>query len=115
MNGKKVLSNLFGEGYNPDGLSVRVDSDGSKTEMNPEFWKDFENHDMKQLLRQIKCPLLLIHGSLDDHVPLSEMNEIYKNANNPKEKVIIEGANHGLEPKRTEVYEIVVNWFKRTL
>ncbi|MBI4092094.1 MAG: alpha/beta hydrolase [Candidatus Levybacteria bacterium] len=115
MNGKKVLADLFGEGYNPEERSVRVDSDGSKTEMDPPFWKDFDNHDMKALLKRINCPLLLIHGSLDDHVPLSEMEEIYANANEPKEKVIIDGAYHSLEPKREEVYRKVVDWFKKTL
>ena len=32
-----------------------------------------------------------------------------------KEKAIIEGADHGLRPKREELYKIVVNWFKEHL
>lgn len=67
------------------------------------------------MLKQIRCPLLFIHGSEDEHVPLSEMEETYRVANEPKERVILEGADHDLEPKRENMYEIVVDWFRKTL
>lgn len=114
MDGKKVLSDLFGDGYDPEGVSEEPRSDGRITKINPPFWKDFENHDMVSLLKKIKCPILLIHGSKDFDVPIANMEEIYKNANSC-EKIIIDGADHSLEPKREEVYIIVVNWFVKNL
>ncbi|HVZ12468.1 MAG TPA: alpha/beta hydrolase [Patescibacteria group bacterium] len=115
MRGKEVISNLFGDGYHPEALSIRHHSDGTETRMEGQFWKDFDNHDMTARLKEIKSSLLLIHGSKDDHVPLSEMELIYEKANQPKEKVIVDGADHGLEPKREEVYDILVNWFGKQL
>lgn len=115
MNGEEILKRHFGKSYNPNGISVLNHSDGRITKIEPEFWKDFKNHSMPHLLKEMNCSLLLIHGSNDDIVPISSMEEIYKNANQPKEKIIVEGADHSMIPKREEVYKIVVEWFTKTL
>jgi fermentation-respiration switch protein FrsA (DUF1100 family) len=115
MNGHEILRRHFGSGYNPNGISTRTHDDGRITKMEPSFWKDFEKHNMKELLKNMHASLLLIHGSKDDIVALSSMEKIYEVANAPKEKVIIQGADHGLEPKREEMYKVVVDWFKKTL
>ena len=67
------------------------------------------------VLGKISCPILFIHGSLDDRVPLSEMELYFEKANEPKEKAIIEGADHGLRPHRDKMYKTVVDWFKKNL
>lgn len=115
LNAREILINLFGDGYKPEGISARKRSDGSTTVIKPQFWKDFENHNLALLLRSMRYPILFIHGSKDDTVPLSEMEEAYETANEPKEKAVIEGADHGLEPKREKVYKIITDWFEKTL
>lgn len=112
---REVMKTLFGKGYNPSGVSTRVKTDGEVVKLNPTFWKDFENHDILGSLKQIKCPILFIHGSKDDIVPIFEMETLYKDANEPKEKVIIKGGDHGLEPNRNDMHKAVVDWFKKTL
>lgn len=112
---KEVMSNLFGDGYNPTGISTRVKTDGETVKLNPVFWSDFKNHDILKSIKLIKCPVLFIHGSEDDIVPLSEMEALYNAANDPKEKVVIKGGDHGLDPKRNEMLKIIVDWFKKTL
>lgn len=112
---QKVISELFGDGYHPEGISTKTKSDGTITRIKPQFWKDFENYNLLESIKKINCPILFIHGSKDDWVPISEMEAYFRNANEPKEKVIIEGADHGLEPHRDEMYKIAVDWFKRYL
>ncbi|MBN2367429.1 alpha/beta hydrolase [Candidatus Woesearchaeota archaeon] len=112
---KEILIKLFGNGYNPDGISVRTKSNGQITHMGPQFWKDFDNHKLLESIKKIHCPILFIHGEQDDKVPISEMEAYYQNANPPKEKIIIKGADHGLRPHRDEMYEIVSDWFKKQL
>src|SRR3989344_7341604 len=112
---KDVMKNLFGDGYNPSGTSTRVKTDGETVKLNPIFWSDFENHDILKSIKLVKCPVLFIHGSEDDIVPLSEMEALYDAANEPKEKVVIEGGDHGLDPHRDQMIKAVVGWFKRTL
>lgn len=112
---KESLIRLFGDGYNPDGISSRSRSNGRITRVKPQFWQDFDNHNLLKSIKEIHCPILFIHGSEDDKCPISEMEAYFENANEPKEKVIIEGADHGMRPYREKMYQIVVNWFKKHL
>lgn len=112
---KETLIELFGDGYNPNGISTRKKSNGTITKVKPQFWKDFDNHYLLESINKIHSPILFIHGEKDYKVPLSEMEAYFNNANEPKEKIIIEGADHGLRPHRDKMYEIVVDWFKKYL
>ncbi|MBW2999587.1 alpha/beta fold hydrolase [Candidatus Woesearchaeota archaeon] len=114
-NPKEILKELFGEGYNPDGISTRMTSEGELVKIKPQFWKDFENHDLLESIKKINCPILFIHGSEDDKVPLSEVEAYFNNANEPKEIKVIQGAEHGFRPNRDKMYEIAVDWFKKFL
>lgn len=102
-------------GYNSNGISTRRNSAGELIKVKLEFWKDFDKYNLMQAIKQIHCPVLFIHGSADDRVPLEDMEELYAVANEPKEKVIIQGANHGFSPHQEEMYEVVVEWLKKTL
>ena len=115
INPKQVFQKYFGTKYNPDGITIKHHDDGRITTINAQFWQDFKNYDMVSLLKNMHSPLLLIYGSNDETVPISSIEDVYKNANDPKEKIIIGGADHGLQPKRDEVYTIVTKWFKKTL
>ncbi|MCR4324418.1 MAG: alpha/beta hydrolase [Candidatus Curtissbacteria bacterium] len=112
---KEIMKNLFGDGYNPSGISTRVKTDGETVKLNPVFWSDFENHDILASMKLIKYPVLFIHGSEDDIVPVSEMEALFNVANEPKEKVVIEGGDHGLDPHRDKMIKAVVDWFRKTL
>jgi dipeptidyl aminopeptidase/acylaminoacyl peptidase len=98
-----------------EGISERIRSSGQVTRVGPQFWKDFDNYSLLKSIKGIHCPILFIHGEKDDRVPLYEMEAFFENANRPKEKRIIKGANHSLNPCREEVYKIVVDWFKEHL
>ncbi len=100
---------------NYGGLSKKIKSSGESIVIGPQFWKDLDNYNLLESIKKIKCPILFIHGSDDERVPLSEMRAYFENANKPKEKAVIDGANHGLNPKKDIVYKIVINWFKRNL
>ncbi len=112
---KEILANLFGKSYNPKGISTRIKPNGVITKIKPQFWKDFENHNLLESIKNIHCPILFIHGSKDDIVPVSEMELYFQNANKPKEKVMIGGGDHGLRPHRDKMYKIVVDWFNKYL
>lgn len=112
---KKILAELFGKGYNPKDISTRIKPNGMITKVKPQFWKDFENHNLLESIKSIYYPILFIHGSKDDKVPVADMESYFYNANEPKEKIIIEGGDHGLKPHRNQMYKIVVDWFKKYL
>ncbi len=111
---KELLAKIIGKGYNPEGITLATKSTGEKIEIKPKFWKDFENHDLLKSITKIDCPILFVHGSEDEKIPVSDMEEYYKLAK-IKDKLILEGARHSLKPKRDEVYKGILNYFNKYL
>ncbi|MEA2003377.1 MAG: alpha/beta fold hydrolase [archaeon] len=107
------LFRLFGSVYNPKGVSMRKQSDGRTTKIGPGFWTDLDSYDLPGDIKKIKCPVLFINGSEDDKLSPSETDAFFSNVSGLKERIIIEGASHGLNPKREDAAKIAVAWFKR--
>jgi uncharacterized protein len=112
---KSVFISLFGNGYNPEGISERKKSNGTITKIKPQFWQDLENYHLLESIKNIHCPILFIHGEKDNGVPISQMEAYFENANDPKEKFIVKDGDHGLRPNRESVYPIIAKWFKEKL
>lgn len=80
-----------------------------------EFFDDLRKHDL------LKCAavltprnFLIIHGSIDESVPLEEAYLLYDAANQPKELKIIEGADHRFTNRIEEVWAAFFDWLKKT-
>ena len=62
---------------------------------------------------KIKVPWLLVHGTEDDVVPITESREIFAQANQPKTLVEIRGANHVFTgPYNEKMVSEVSSWVK---
>ena len=112
---KETMVNIFEKGYNPAGISIRTKANGTITKIGPQFWKDIAHHNLLESVKRIHCPILFIHGSKDEKVPISEMEAYFANVNEPKEKVIIEGANHNFDPHQEKLYKSAADWFNKYL
>ncbi len=79
--------------------------------------EDVSNHNVAKAIKEVHCPILITHGSLDEQVPLSHAKTLYKNANKPKSVRVIEGADHRFACiiHRRKAVELTVNWFKKYL
>ena len=55
--------------------------------------------------------LLIVHGSQDETVPISNAHRLYNKAGKPKELVIIDGAGHRLRREETAI-QAVLGWLK---
>jgi uncharacterized protein len=63
---------------------------------------------------KIKVPWLLVHGTEDDVVPISDSREIFAKANQPKELKELAGANHVFAGAATQqMVEIVKDWIAK--
>jgi fermentation-respiration switch protein FrsA (DUF1100 family) len=49
-------------------------------------------------LRQVRCPVLVIHGTEDEVIPVSHGRRLYAIAAEPKESLWVEGAHHNDVP-----------------
>jgi fermentation-respiration switch protein FrsA (DUF1100 family) len=75
------------------------------------FYEDLENHDVVSVLQCIRnC--LVIHGDMDELVPLTHASLIYENVGDPKRFEIIAGADHRFtQPDHRErAYRLTTAW-----
>ena len=81
------------------------------------FYDDLCQYNILDEVEKIHCPLLIIHGSLDEVVPVEHAYKLYSHANEPKRLEVIEGGNHALDkPENLEkVINLSLEWFKTYL
>lgn len=113
----KTLKILFGAGYRPEGVSERTTSEGKHIKMEGDFWKDFDRYNLPDLIKNLKAPILFIHGEKDSAVGSESAELFYKNVEGEKQLKIIQNADHGFYEtnERTEMVELVSKWFAKYL
>jgi pimeloyl-ACP methyl ester carboxylesterase len=83
--------------------------------MSKGFLKDLKRNKPLKSVKRIRVPILFAHGTEDVSVPVRDSEELFVNANIPKELVLIHGADHCFTGKgqlKALVKEIV-GWVKR--
>ena len=110
---KKHFTNSFKKrgNYVPKGISTRPRSDGTIVSIGPQFWTEFGKFSLLEDIKEIKCPILFIHGEKDSKVVIEQMEDYFKNANEPKEKFILKDSGHNLMPNREEAFKKIIQWF----
>jgi len=90
--------------------------DGSR--IRKEFYEDTQRYDLREEIREIGCPLLVMHGDLDELVPRHHAEVLYNAAGAEiKDLKMIEGADHAFTDleKLDEVLGYALDWFKKYL
>ena len=59
-------------------------------------------------------PLLIVHGSQDEWVPVAQARTLYQRARQPRRYVEIEGANHAFSWHRERLRELISGWLMAT-
>ena len=90
----------------PSGRKIRI-------EFLKELWGYNAGHDVGRL----RCPLLIIHGSLDKDVPVDNARRLYEEANEPKQLEIIHGGSHGFDDPihLQQLTSLTLGWLRRYL
>ena len=93
-----------------------IDDPEIRVEMLRRMVEDAKVHNpMNEISKISPRPLLIVHGTDDVGVPLAGVKRLYELAGEPKDLVVVEGADHNLSDPR--VYEITmktgVEWFKK--
>jgi esterase/lipase len=81
------------------------------------FFEDIKTINIKNKVKNIKCPISIIHGNKDITVSSIESEALYNHLRNTKELTMINGANHFFEKEehRKQLYETSIKWFNRWL
>jgi fermentation-respiration switch protein FrsA (DUF1100 family) len=105
---EEMLNSFIQKGYYqfPDGSKMRKD-----------FYEDVKKYNLKEELSQMNLPTLIIHGDLDEQVPLHHAKDLFEAAKEPKELRIIKGADHTFSnpDKLNEVLTLSLDWFRKYL
>ena len=78
------------------GHMIHTNGEGKKLKVNYTFYEDSKNHIMYDKVKDIKCPVLIIHEDADKSVNIEDSKKLVKGFPNAK-LIILKGADHGLE------------------
>ncbi|MCH7568674.1 MAG: alpha/beta fold hydrolase [Nanoarchaeota archaeon] len=93
---------------------VLKEKDGRVFNISRDYIKERESINQEELLSKVKCPVLIIHGTEDDDVPLEDSKDAMKYLPKGSKLEIIEGVGHKLDI--VDGIDILsLNWFKEYL
>jgi fermentation-respiration switch protein FrsA (DUF1100 family) len=96
----------------PYRLSPRGPEEAGAPRLGESFYKDLKNHELIAALPRVRhC--LVIHGDMDELVPLTHSTVIYETVREPKRLEIINGGDHRFThlDHREKGYRLTVAWF----
>lgn len=84
--------------------------------LSPAFAEDMRNiGDVLDAARRVTQPWLIVHGTNDDVVPISDGRDALATSRSGSEWVEIEGAGHSFDGRHEELGRIVASWLDRSL
>ncbi|MBI4176119.1 MAG: acetylxylan esterase [Candidatus Aenigmarchaeota archaeon] len=81
------------------------------------FIEDLKEYDGSKIIRNVKAPVRILHGSKDNIVPPMNAQALFDNANRPKDLKVVEGADHLFLKKEhlDRMIKAALEWFKEHL
>ena len=94
---------------------VHFISRGRKLELTEAFFTDAEQYDLSSIMPSLSQPLMVVHGDMDEIIPVENAYRLYQLKRVNTELAIIAGADHmfSQDDHRQEVVQRVAQWFKR--
>lgn len=107
-----VQEKLSEEELNEKGYVLKK-KDGREFKVPKKYFQERLEVSQEELLGNIRCPVLILHGDKDDCVDLEDSKQAMDHLENG-ELNIIEGAGHILDV-RHETFDLTLDWFKKHL
>lgn len=88
----------------------------SKSRIKKDFYEDIQKYDLTQDVKEAP-PLMIVHGSSDEIVPVEHARTLYDSAIEPKDLQIVEGADHTFSnsSQLDEALRLAREWFDKYL
>ncbi len=89
----------------------------SGRKLRSRFLRDARLYDICDAAASNHCPILIMHGSHDDTVPVQDAHYLYESASEPKRLVVIPGGTHSFDdPHHVErLGGLALDWFRQYL
>jgi esterase/lipase len=94
------------------GFMEKVTGSGDRIKMSYNFYEDSKKYVMFDKVKDIKCPVMIVHGDSDDNVPLENSKRVVKEFPNAK-LYVVKGANHqlGVDGDYSELWKVFEEFF----
>jgi len=88
----------------------------SNKNFRKKFYEDLQKYDLLKAIRSAP-PILILHGSLDEVVPLEHAQKLFEAAPEPKRLEIVEGADHVFSRSvhLNKAIDLSLEWFSKYL
>ncbi len=111
------VSHLLSEGraaLENEGVA-EINIGGRPFKMKKQFLEDLEKRAQKDVIKNLRKPLLILHSPQDTIVGIENAQEIYSKAMHPKSFVSLDRANHLLTAEKDAKYVgmMIANWANR--
>ncbi|UCD04313.1 MAG: alpha/beta hydrolase [Candidatus Woesearchaeota archaeon] len=106
------LKKLYDKGY-----ITKVKEDGVKRVIlvDKQMLKDRESVNQEELLRNVACPVLILHGNKDNRVPLEDSIAAIEYLPSESKLEIVDGMDHYLHKHLNIITNKTVSWFEEHL
>jgi pimeloyl-ACP methyl ester carboxylesterase len=93
---------------------VHFTSRGRNLELTKTFFAEAEQYDLPLIVASLSQPLLVVHGDMDEIIPVDNAYRLHQYRRANTELAIISGADHmfSRDEHRQEVAQRVAQWFK---
>lgn len=82
-----------------------IEHDNEQLRINYSFYEDGMKIDMDRAARNLKTPVLFIHGAKDESIPLVNSERLHARAVGPKKLLVIDSMEHEIKgPAMTKIY-----------
>lgn len=99
-----------------NGKTKTYEDEWGSVTLEPDFVRDLSHHDLLRSAANLPpIPVLVIHGTADEIVPVHQAETLYSQLQHPKEWDLIEEADHQLNGHAHKARQIVYEWLQRIL
>lgn len=86
---------------------------GMRVYLKEDFFADLERHDVLACAGLLSPrPLFLCHGDADEIVPVGDVYALWQAAGEPKQLLVVPGADHSYKNHYREVWQAFFRWLK---
>jgi alpha-beta hydrolase superfamily lysophospholipase len=99
---------------NLEGLA-ETEIGGVKFKFKPGFFTDIESYSLKPIQKKIETPYLIMHSPADTYSDLSNAEELFAHANQPKSFISLDDIDHLMLKKEDAVYvgKLIGTWSEK--
>jgi fermentation-respiration switch protein FrsA (DUF1100 family) len=98
----------------PAGEKIALNDGTGSICLQRRFFQDLQRHDLPDCAARLAPrPLLLIHGTADEVVPVADAQLLFDSAGEPKKLALVKDADHRFTDHWRQAWDLFFNWLQQ--